>query len=229
MGTAASNLERLRREIESIARGYGRDPREIRIVAISKTFSPLRIEEAARAGQLLFGENRVQEAEQKIPDVRHPGLEWHLVGHLQSNKARRAVELFDVIQSLDSEKIAAKVAYQAEIQGKRMRVLIQVNVGEEPQKHGLAPRNLPGLVERVESFPMLQLEGLMAIPPHHDDPAAVRPYFRRLRGLLEAVNRERDVPLRELSMGMSGDYPYAIEEGATLLRIGTAIFGERAP
>ena len=223
----AANLADVRQEIDSIARACGRNPEQIQLLAVTKTFGPQAVQEAHKAGQILFGENRVQEAEGKIPKIEASGIQWHLIGHLQSNKARRAVELFHVIQSLDSEKIARKVAQYAQELEKTTPVFIQIKVGEEPQKHGILPEDLAALTRVVDQLPTLQLLGLMTIPPYHEKAQGSRPYFRQMRELLEEANRGRPQPLTQLSMGMSHDYPIAIEEGATLLRIGTRIFGPR--
>ncbi len=223
----ASNLKRLEEEIQSVAHDCGRDPRKIRLMAVSKLFSTAVVEQAAAAGQTLFGENRPQEAWQKIPQVKQSGLCWHLIGPLQSNKARRAVEMFDVIQTLDRPKITRRVNQYARELDKTLRVFIEVNIGEELQKHGVAPEELGGMVELVDSMSALQLEGLMTLPPHHQEAEASRPYFQKLAKMQEEVNRNRQLPLKELSMGMSRDYRVAIEEGATLVRLGTAIFGPR--
>ena len=197
-------------------------------MAVSKTFSAEAVDEAAGAGHTLFGENRLQEAGQKIPQVKQAGLCWHLIGPLQSNKARRAVEIFDVIQTLDRPKIARKVNQYAQEMDKTLPVFIQVNIGEESQKHGLAPEEVPGMVELVDSLSALQLEGLMTVPPYHEEGEGSRPYFRGMREILDDINGHREQPMKELSMGMSHDYRIAIEEGATLLRVGTAIFGGRS-
>ena len=225
--TIAANLKHLYLEIASIARGCGRDPGQIQLLAVSKTFPARAVRQAYEAGQTLFGENRVQEAEIKIPQAKAAGIQWHLIGHLQSNKARRAAELFDVIQSLDSEKIATKVGHHARELRKTIQVFVEVKIGRESQKEGAWPEQATALARVVESIPSLQLLGLMAIPPYDEDPEHSRPYFRQLRELLEEINRDRARPLTQLSMGMSHDYRIAIEEGATLLRIGTAIFGPR--
>ena len=225
----ASNLERLSAQIESIARGCGRNPAEISLLAVSKTFSADCVKQAHQWGQTLFGENRVQEAEEKIPSVDLPALEWHLIGPLQSNKARRAAELFDVIHTLDRPKIARKLSSCAEEMGKTLRVLVEVKLGAEPQKHGILPQEVMDMVEQVDSMPGLQLQGLMAIPPYQEEAEDSRPYFRQMANLLAEMNGKRQQPLKELSMGMSHDYRIAIEEGATLLRIGTSIFGRRSP
>ncbi len=223
----AFNLQLLHRKIDSVASACGRDPQEVQLLVVSKTFPPEAVEQACRAGQKLLGENRVQEAEQKIPAIKVPGLKWHLIGHLQANKAHRAVQIFDVIESLDSQKIARRVNRIAQELGKKMSVLLQVNIGEEPQKDGVIPRDVPRMVHLIDSMDNLKLLGLMTIPPYHEDAERTRLYFREMVELLDELNRRRKISLTELSMGMSHDYQIAIEEGATLLRIGTAIFGSR--
>lgn len=222
-----ANLEKVRGEIIETASGCGRDPASVDLLAVSKTFGPEVIDLAAAAGQTTFGENRVQEVEDKIPLVRTPGIRWHLIGHLQSNKARRAVQLFDVIESVDSEKLARILDRNAAEQGKRLPVFVEVNVGEELQKSGVPPSELLQTLNVVANLDHLELLGLMAIPPWSDDPEMSRPYFRRLAALLAEVNSALAVPLRQLSMGMSHDFRVAIQEGSTLVRVGTAIFGER--
>ena len=195
------------------------------LIAVSKTMSAETVREAVAAGLRMFGENRVQEAREKIAAC--PGLAaWHLIGHLQTNKARLAVELFDCIHSLDSLKLAEELQRHAQSLGKRMRCLVQVNIGDETQKSGAAAVALRDLLGQARAFPNLQLDGLMAIPPFLDDPEAVRPYFRRLRELRDALAGD-GLSGADLSMGMTGDFEVAIEEGATLVRIGTAIFGAR--
>lgn len=225
----ASNLERLRDHIDSIARSCGRRPESIDLLAVSKTFPADAVEQAFRVGQRSFGENKVQEARFKIPAVGTKTIQWHLIGNLQLNKVRRAVELFDVIQTLDRETVVLKVARCAEELAKRVAVYIQVNVGSEDQKHGVEPDAVKQMVELVDRQPGLDFLGLMAIPPHQKDPEGSRPYFQKLAALMAEVNEGRNKPLTRLSMGMSHDYSVAIEEGATLLRIGSAIFGRRAP
>lgn len=222
-----ANLQRVRAEIKQTALACSRDPAEITLLAVSKTFGPEMVDLAATAGQSCFGENRVQEADAKIPVVKTPGIEWHLIGHLQSNKAKRAVQLFDVIQSVDSEKLARILDRNAAEQGKRLPVFVEVNVGEEAQKNGVPPSELSHLLGVMTSLDHLEVRGLMAIPPWSDDPEMSRPYFRRLAALLKEVNRSLARPLGQLSMGMSHDFKVAIEEGSTLVRVGTAIFGKR--
>jgi len=224
-----TNLEKVRNEIVAAALACGRDPASIDLLAVSKTFEPDVVDLAAGAGQKAFGENRVQEAESKIPLVKAPGIEWHLIGHLQSNKAKRAVQLFDVIQSVDSDKLARMLDRNAAEQGKRLPVFVEVNVGEESQKSGVPAGELAPMLSAVASLENLELRGLMAVPPWNDDPEMSRPYFRRLAALLRDVNRTLATPLRELSMGMSHDFKVAVQEGSTLVRVGTAIFGKRTP
>ena len=232
MSDFAARLAELRLRIAASARAVGRDPAEVKLLAVSKTQPAARVLEALAAGMHAFGENRVQEAEAKIAELRRLGagpLEWHLIGGLQRNKAARAVALCDVIQSVDRAPLIAALEREAAAQGRRLRVLLQVNVDAEPQKGGCAPGELAELARAVDACAHLELEGLMAIPRACADPEQVRPSFARLRGLLEQLNRARAAraALRELSMGMSADFEVAVQEGATWLRIGTALFGER--
>ena len=222
-----SNLARIRREIEAAARRSARDPSSIRVLAVSKTFPAERVVEAAELGQALFGENRVQEAESKIPAVRRPGLEWHLIGHLQSNKVRQAARIFDVIQTVDSQKLAHRLDRICEEQNRKLKVLIQVNIGEEEQKSGIDIGDVEELVRIVTPLEHLELRGFMAIPPLFGDPELSRPYFRRLAALRAQIEARLGLSFPELSMGMSSDFSVAVEEGATIVRIGTGIFGER--
>lgn len=222
----------MRERIERAARAAGRSPADVRLVAITKTVAVARIALAAQAGQRAFGENRVQEAASKRPELERacgPGLEWHLVGRLQRNKARAAVDLFDVIHSVDRVDLAQALARAAQASGRRPRVLLQVNLDDEPQKGGAAPEELPELAAAVSTLPSLDLVGLMAIPRPAADAQAMRPAFARLRSLRDALAVALARPLPELSMGMSADYEAAVAEGATWVRVGTAIFGERKP
>ncbi|GAB4229235.1 MAG: YggS family pyridoxal phosphate-dependent enzyme [Acidobacteriota bacterium] len=228
MEQLGKNLERVRARIADAAARARRSPDDVRLVAVSKTFPPAMIRAAAEFGQRCFGENRVQEAREKIHQLEDLDLEWHLVGHLQSNKAKTAVELFDVIQSVDGSKLAARLDRYARETGFRLPVLIEVNVGEEPQKAGVVPAAVEPLVRSVLAFPNLELRGLMAIPPFLEDPEGVRPYFRKLRELRDELEQRLEVWLPDLSMGMSSDFEVAVEEGATIVRVGTAIFGERS-
>ena len=229
MVDVVSNLKRLREEIESLSIQCGRNPEHIRLLAVTKTVPADLVSLACTAPQLQFGENRVQEAASKIPLVTASNLEWHLIGPLQSNKAQAAVRIFDVIQTLDRPKIAHRVNQYAEKTGRIQSVFMQVNIGEEPQKHGVLPGDVLELMEIIDAMPHLDLGGLMTIPPHREDPTASRPHFRRMSRLLAELNSNRHEPLRELSMGMTHDFRVAIEEGSTLLRVGTAIFGKRRP
>ncbi len=208
----------------------GRNPAEVRLVAVTKTVEAGDIREAVEAGLRIFGESRIQEAQRKIEELSalFPGstLQWHLIGHLQKNKAKHAVPLFDLIHSIDSPELAREVSRQAEKNDKIQRILVQVKISEEETKHGVSEEGLMPLLREIDRLPGLRLEGLMTIPPFFDDPEEARPLFRRLREIRDGAERE-GFPLPELSMGMSHDFEVAIEEGATLVRIGTALFGER--
>jgi PLP dependent protein len=226
----AGNIVAIRDRISRAAHAAGRSPESIRLVAVSKTFPTEVIEEAIAAGQCCFGENRIQEAEPKITSLRsRHRLEWHLVGHLQSNKAHRAVELFDVVHSLDSARLAARLSKACVEAGKSLSVLIQVDLGQEETKFGADPIQLREIVAAVGSLQGLRLDGLMTLPPFFEDPEMARPYFTRLRELRDALEKEQPGCLgqQHLSMGMSHDFETAIREGATIVRIGTAIFGVR--
>ena len=205
--------------IADAARGAGRDPASVTLVAVSKTFGADAVQAALDAGQRVFGENRVQEAAAKFPALKasHPDLELHLIGPLQTNKAREAVALFDVIESVDREKLARELAKEMARAGRRPRLYVQVNIGEEPQKAGVAPGELDALLEACRGLG-LAIEGLMCIPPADQPPA---PFFARLRELAA----RHALPV--VSMGMSGDYAEAIAQGATHVRVGSAIFGVR--
>jgi pyridoxal phosphate enzyme (YggS family) len=230
MDHIARNIWSIRERIAAVAGKCSRSPDEISLLAVSKTFPPEFIARAAEAGMHQFGENRVQEAETKIPPLRKiQGLEWHLIGHLQTNKAARAAELFNVIHSVDSVKLAAKLSQASIEMGKTLSVLLQVDLGDEETKFGAEPRQIHELVEAATNFGGLRLNGLMTIPPFFDDPEDVRPYFAKLRELRDKLDSEEPgcLGLKHLSMGMSHDFEQAIQEGATILRIGTAIFGQR--
>lgn len=227
----ADNLRRIEEKIAQACLRCGRDPKEVTLVAVSKTFPPEIVARAVAAGHRDFGENRVQEAEAKIAAMSSfAGLRWHLVGHLQSNKAKRAAELFDWIHSLDSIRLALKLEQACQALAKRLPVLVQVDLAQEETKFGASRDEVPGIVAAVSELEWLRLEGLMVLPPYFEDPEQVRPYFAELRSLRDSLERERPGCLgsRHLSMGMSHDFEVAIQEGATMVRIGTAIFGERA-
>lgn len=216
------NVERVRAAIERACLRSGRDPREVLLIAVSKTVDPARIRLAVGAGVPALGENRVQEAKDKVALLGHP-VPWHLIGSLQTNKARDAVRLFDWIQSVDRLELARELGSRAQAAGRVVEALLQVNLGEEPQKGGVAPAELKAVLAAAAALPGLRIRGLMTIPPLGPDAEAARPHFRRLRELRDATG------LPHLSMGMSGDFEVAIEEGATMVRVGTAIFGPRQP
>lgn len=222
------NLERVYERIEKAARRAGRSPDSVKLVAVTKTFGAEAVLAAYEAGQRLFGENYVQEAQRKIEAVNKPDIIWHMIGHLQTNKAKYAVKLFDMIESVDSKKLADELSKRASNAGKVQKVLIEVNLAGEATKSGCKESEVFELAEYIGSLPNLKLLGLMTIPPFLP-PEEVRPYFRRLRELAEAIDKKgyKGVEMKELSMGMSSDFEVAIEEGATIVRVGTAIFGQR--
>lgn len=228
----AQDLARVTERIAAAATRVGRDPGSVKLMAVSKTFGVDAIREAYDAGQRLFGENRVQEFSTKAGVMRElSGFEMHLIGHLQSNKARRAVELFDAVDSLDSVKLAERLNAAAVELGKTIPVLIEINIGGEEAKSGLAVDSpeLEALLITASRWPNLRVNGLMTVPPYTEDPEGARPYFRQLRELRDKI-AARNLPgvaMDELSMGMSHDFEVAIEEGSTCVRVGTAIFGAR--
>jgi pyridoxal phosphate enzyme (YggS family) len=228
----AENIVQLRERIAAAARRAGRTPDEVTLMAVSKTFPADRIREAYDAGLRVFGENRVQEFAGKFDAVReYAGAEWHLIGHLQSNKAAKAVELFGAVDSVDSVKLAEKLNGAAENIGKTLPVLIEINVGGEEAKSGVAPASaeLEHILLEAPQWKSLSIRGLMTVPPYTDDPEGARPYFRQLRQIREqvAARHLNNVSMDVLSMGMSHDFEVAIEEGSTCVRVGTVIFGER--
>ena len=227
VNSIVQNLRTLRARVRECARESGRDPLSVQILAVSKMFPPAAVREAWDAGQRLFGENRVQEAASKVRACPQ-GIEWHLIGPLQSNKARKAVEIFDVIQTLDRPKIIHRVGRITQDLGEKIRVYLEVNVGDEIQKHGVSPDRISTLLEIVDQYPNLLFEGLMCIPPYFPDPEQARPFFHRLRSLLERICDSGSASATQLSMGMSQDYAIAIQEGATVIRVGTSIFGPRS-
>jgi pyridoxal phosphate enzyme (YggS family) len=225
-GTVADNFAAIQERIEAASTRAGRKSSEITLVGISKTFPVEQIREAYEVGIRHFGENRVQEWESKAPLVEGLEATWHLVGHLQRNKAARAVRLFHTVDSLDNLPLAEKLN-KAVGEGRRLPVLIEVRLDPTVTKTGCDPAELPRLAEGVLLMPRLELRGLMTVPELTPDPHAVRPVFRRLREMRDRASAEIDWPLPELSMGMSRDFDIAIEEGATQIRIGTALFGVR--
>ena len=227
----ATSLTAIRQRIAAACARAGRDEAEVTLIAVSKTVSAARVQEAIAAGLTVFGENRVQEAEAKIAalSAQRAQTEWHLIGHLQSNKARKAVSLFDVVQAVDDEALAFRLHRLAEEAGKRLPVFIEVHLGQEASKSGIAPAQALPLIEKVSQLPALELQGLMTVPPFCENPEDMRPFFRQLRQLRDQARRSgiAEASFMQLSMGMSHDFEVAIEEGATLVRVGSAIFGAR--
>jgi pyridoxal phosphate enzyme (YggS family) len=224
----AENLKTVQDRIASAAMRAGREPSSIQLVVVTKTVAVDRIREAVTAGAMILGENRVQEAREKIEAL---GLiaGWHLIGTLQSNKAKYAVKLFDLIHSVDSLALAKEIDKQASKIGKIQDILIEVNIAEEENKSGVAFKDAMGLIREAAMLKNISIKGLMTMPPYSDDPENSRPYFKKLRQLASDVMKQKipGVSMKELSMGMSGDFEVAVEEGATMVRVGTAIFGER--
>lgn len=223
-------LNNVLEKISQSAVRAGRRPEQIKLVAVSKTVTLDKIIEAVKAGVSILGENRVQEAQNKISDFRLQipdlGIEWHLIGHLQKNKAKAAIRLFDLIHSLDTAELARIIDNQCRQTGKKQRVLVQVKLAYEESKHGVPEEDFFRLLEKTAVMNNVVIEGLMTMPPFYDNPEMARPYFRKL-GKLRNRAEARGFRLPELSMGMSNDYEVAIEEGATIVRVGSAIFGER--
>ena len=225
----AENVAHVQSRISQAATRVGREPSEITLVAVTKTFGSDTVEEGAAAGLRTFGENRVQEAAEKIPMLPE-SFAWHMIGHVQSNKAKQAVGLFDCVQSVDSMRLAAALARHAADQDRRLPVLLQVSVTGKKSQFGFDPAELPALAQSVGTLANLRIDGLMTIASFTDDEATLRGEFRALRELRESLQSLLpDHPCRELSMGMSNDYAIAIEEGATIVRVGRALFGERPP
>jgi PLP dependent protein len=226
MSAIAQRLASVMERIETSARNAGRDPGEITLVAVSKTHPPHVVLDAVRAGQRVFGENRVQEARAKIGQL--PGdVVWHLIGPLQRNKVRVALGLFGCFHALDSIELARAIQRVCEETGRTWRVLLEVNLGDESSKFGFRAEGLDGIAEEILALDRVVLDGLMCIPPYSDDPASSLPHFVRLRELRDGLERRLGRRLPALSMGMSHDFESAIREGATIVRVGTAIFGER--
>lgn len=225
-----ARLDGVRERIARAAHRARRDPASIRLVAVSKTFSAEYVRAAADIGQVHFGENRVQEALEKMSATSDLPLTWHLIGHLQSNKARKAAERFDTIHSVDDSDLLRTLDAAAQAIGRRLELLVQVDLAGEPTKFGVTPDDLGAVLTAARANRFARVTGLMLMPPAVADPQAARPYFAALRRLRDDLAAHGDTPaLPELSMGMSHDFEVAIEEGATLVRVGTAIFGRRAP
>ena len=236
MSQIKENLLRVIERIDNTAQRAGRNSSEIKLVAVSKTVESARIREAIEAGVSILGENYIQEAQKKIEEIGRPActerfgegrpVAWHFIGHLQSNKAKYAVRLFDMIHSLDSLPLAEELNRRAKPAGRIIKVMIELNLSRETTKFGADKERLFNLVKGIRDLSNLSLEGLMTMPPYFDSPEMSRPYYIELRGLKEEMVRE-GIPIKELSMGMSNDFEIAIEEGATYVRVGTAIFGLR--
>ncbi len=224
----ADNLKTVMDRVVSAAQGAGRDPSSVKLVVVTKTVDPDRIREAVAAGAKILGENRVQEAKEKIEELGNVA-NWHLIGRLQTNKAKYAVKLFDLIHSVDNRELAREIDRQAAKINKVQPVLIEVSIAGEAFKAGVRIDETMDLIKEAAKLKNIAILGLMTMPPFSDNPKDSRPYFRKLRELAQSVARENlpGVSLKELSMGMSGDFEVAIEEGATMVRVGTAIFGER--
>ncbi len=221
----------VRESIAVAARKAGRSPDTVTLIAVSKTFPPDAIKEAIEAGLTVFGENRIQEARPKIQELSKytmtRSVSWHFIGHLQRNKARFGVRIFDMIHSVDSLKLSEELNREAEKLEKHQKILLQVKLSDEEAKHGVSHDSLSELIEKTITLTHLRIEGLMTMPPYFEDAEKARPYYRRLREIRDSLEKG-GVRLPELSMGMSNDYAIAIEEGATMVRVGTALFGERA-
>jgi len=221
------NFNSIQQRIAAACTRAGREVSSVMLLAVSKSHPPETIQRVAACGQIFFGENKVQEAKAKIPLC--PGkLRWHFIGHLQSNKVRDAVELFEMIQGVDSLAIASEISKRAEQAGKTVPILLEVNVAGEGSKFGYAPEKLLAELDTLNALPRLEIHGLMAIPPFSPVAEKSRPYFQKLRALKTECEKILGVPLPHLSMGMSGDFEIAIEEGATMVRVGTALFGPRS-
>jgi pyridoxal phosphate enzyme (YggS family) len=228
MSTIAENLVSIRERIENAALRAGRDPHSVRLVVVCKTVGPERIREAIEGGAKILGENYVQEAQKKI-EVLKAEIPWHFIGHLQKNKAKYAVRLFDMIHSVDSFALAEMLNGAAQKEGRVLPILLQVDLSREDTKFGAPEEEILRMAEQLGKLEAVSIKGLMTMPPYSDDPEYSRPYFKKLRIVQERVAQMRipRVSMEELSMGMSGDFEVAVEEGATLVRIGTAIFGPR--
>ena len=224
-----TNILAIQERIRTAALAAGRPPESVRLVAVSKTVAASRVRDAVQAGLTLMGENYIQEAREKIEVLQELPVSWHFIGHLQSNKAKYAVRLFDMIHSVGSLKLARELDKQAAKNAKVQAILIQVNTGKEATKSGVYEEEALSLVREAGKMEHLAIKGLMTLPPFFNAPDKVRPYFRALRELRDRIRQEAlpGVSMDELSMGMTGDFEAAIQEGATLVRIGTAIFGER--
>ena len=228
MSVIGDNIREIRENIAEAALRSGREPSEVRLMAVTKTVDDDRILEAIEAGVDIMGENYIQEAKRKI-EMMDVDVKWHLIGHLQSKKAKYAVRLFDMIHSVDRMKLAVELDRRSAAAGRVTDILVEVNVSGEESKNGISANEAPDLISQISLLDNLSIRGLMTMPPWFDDPEDARPFFVALRELRDKIIAEdiKGIEMRELSMGMSGDYRVAVEEGATIVRIGTAIFGAR--
>ncbi|CAN2039340.1 Pyridoxal phosphate homeostasis protein [Candidatus Magnetomoraceae bacterium gMMP-15] len=229
MDNLKERLEKIQKKIKDAALSCGRSSKSIRLVAVSKTVPGERVKEAIKAGAKILGENYIQESREKIEMLSSFPVSWHFIGHLQSNKAKYAVKLFDLIHSVDSIKLAKALNKEAKKQNKVQKILIQVNISKENTKSGIEEEQALELIRQISQFSNLSINGLMTMPPYFNEPEKVRPYFKALTLLRDRINQAgmANLSMDELSMGMSGDFETAIEEGSTLVRVGTAIFGKR--
>lgn len=228
MSYLKQNIQQIKKRIEAAAERSGRNPEDIYLIAVTKNFSAELIQEAVDNGIVFLGENRVQEAKSKV-DLVKGNIEWHLIGHLQRNKVKTAIDIFTMIQSLDSWRLAEEIQKRAQQADKVIDVLVQVNIGSEETKYGVDPDDTEVFIEKVATLPNLKVRGLMAIAPFKENPEDVRAYFRHLREIFQSIKEKsiENVSMEYLSMGMSNDFEVAIEEGANMVRIGTGIFGTR--
>lgn len=224
----SENIEHLKKEIGAICARLNRNPQEIKIVAVTKTVATDKIEEAVRNGIEIIGENRIQEAESKYGQITLP-VKWHFIGHLQKNKVKKSIRMFDLIQSVDSIELAEEIDRQSGAINKIQEVLLEIKISPEPTKYGVAPQDLISFLTAAGQFKNIKIKGLMAIAPLFDDPEKTRPYFRQMRELCDKVKSDNIAgeEMEILSLGMTDDYKIAIEEGANMIRVGRAIFGER--
>jgi hypothetical protein len=228
MSNIRQNIKRILSEIEDTALRCGRNPSDIKLMAVTKTVDDVRIRAALDSGITILGENYVQEAKEKIARIGRQGIEWHMIGYLQSNKAKYAVQLFDMVHSVSKMSLVSELDRRSGALGRIMNIMLEVNVSGEPTKSGLEPSAVIPFIQKIAEFPNISIQGLMTMPPWVDDPEDARQYFRRLRQLRDEINEGIEgVTIKELSMGMTQDYQVAIEEGSTIIRIGRGIFGER--
>lgn len=225
-GTIRENLQLVQERIEKAAQRAGRKPEEIILIAVTKTVEVPRIWEAISAGVRHIGENRVQEAQEKIKDIGNK-VTWHMIGHLQTNKVKQALDLFQLIHSVDSLKLARELSKRAEAKNQTVDILIQINLAHEETKFGFSVEKIQENVQEIATLPRLAVKGLMTIPPLAENPEQARPYFKKLREISEGLSKIPQIEIKFLSMGMTNDFEVAVEEGANMVRIGTAIFGPR--